>query len=339
MHNPNSYISMLWNIVYSVDGMFRRVSKCRRNLHATLELGLISMTSRHPGTRPPSQLLHGLATVLLLIGIQVGGFRRDVVPGAPTRLEQYMLKNWKFAWKLRQKSSVFGSGNPKHHGVARIDLHTSFVQKGLRTHNLSGAARQDWGSSSEPCGCTFLGLTTRGLMLKSHFPFDLPISPWCMGCFFISVGASPVSVSFVWVSTLNRSDHSDFDVLQLQVLQSLCSRVGLVMPWPLSQHEWCHWCHEELNNLPRDDHGDNARFRHYGKFSPCDGEHLRSCSFLCDNSGMARRTFVCLCSISKHIVKPWNAQWLMPRGWATCGCVWWVSWGPGWYFKTSDVLV
>lgn len=181
----------------------------------------------------------------------------------------------------------------------------------------------------------------RGLMLKSHlqYLFDLAISGWCMGRFFISVGASPVSVSFVWVGTLNRSDHSDFDGLQLQVLQSLCSRVGLVMPWPLSQHEWCHWCHEELNNLPRDNHGDNARFRHYGKFSPCDGEHLRSCSFLCGNSGMARGTFVSLCSISKHMVKPWNAQWLMPRGWATCGCVWWVSWGPGWYFKTSDVLV
>lgn len=82
-----------------------------------------------------------------------------------------------------------------------------------------------------------------------------------------------------------------------------------------------------------------SRFRHYGKFSPCDGEHLRSCSFLCGNSGMARGTFVSLCSISKDIVKPWNAQWLMPRGWATCGCIWWVSWGPGWYFKTSDVLV
>lgn len=151
---------MFWNIVYSVDGMFRRVSKCWRNLHTTLELGLISMTSRHPETGhvDPPQLLHGLATVLLLIGIQVGGFRRDVVPGDTT-------------WTVHVQKL---GGLPESYGnrvfLAAVNTKTSWCcqdwpthivcAKGLRTHNLSGAARQDWGSSSEPCGCTFLGLTT-----------------------------------------------------------------------------------------------------------------------------------------------------------------------------------
>lgn len=144
MRNPNSYISMLWNKVYSVHGMFRRVSKCRRNLHTTLELELISMTSRHPETRPPA--------VAAWIG---HGTFADRYPGGRISkrccyrghdLNTTCWKNWKFAWKLRE-SSVFGSGNPKHHGVARIDLHTTCQvppdKTGVHLLSLVGARSLD----------------------------------------------------------------------------------------------------------------------------------------------------------------------------------------------------
>ncbi len=66
-------------------------------------------------------------------------------------------------------------------------------------------------------------------------------------------------------------------------------------------------------------HG-KARFRHYGKFSPCDGENLKG---VFGQFRPGAHLSACV-YYSKHIVKPSNAQWLMPRGWATFG--WWVSW-------------
>ena len=126
------------------------------------------------------------------------------------------------------------------------------VLSGLRAHVITHT--QPVRCRQTRLGCIFWALWVHvtwtnhpSLMLKNHLPADMVISPWCMGRLFIWAGAS--TVSFVWVSTLNRTDHSDFDLLQLQVLQSLCSRVGLVIQWPLSQHE--KGCHEELDNLPR----------------------------------------------------------------------------------------
>lgn len=100
------------------------------------------MTSRHPETRPPSQLLHGLATVLLLIGIQAGGFRRDVVPG------DLHVEKLKICLKVTTWNRVFWQWlTPKHHGVARIDLHTTCQvppdKTGVHLLSLVGARSLD----------------------------------------------------------------------------------------------------------------------------------------------------------------------------------------------------
>ena len=60
-------------------------------------------------------------------------------------------------WKI---GNLPESYNLESSVLAVVNTKTSWCCQDWPTHNLSGAARQDWGSSSEPCGCTFLGLNT-----------------------------------------------------------------------------------------------------------------------------------------------------------------------------------